>query len=232
LGHIHKREILRQRHPMIAFPGNIQGRHIREQGAKGCLLIEVDDNNHIARHEFHPLDTFRWDLCEVDLSEAEEIHHVLEQVAERLRDIASRSEGRPQAVRVMLTGDCPLHDELFARPTHWMEEIRSAAIQLGGEGLWVEKVKFKTSPARAKSDRAELEGPIAELSACLQEWAASETKLLELKEMFAEVKRKVPAVLLQGEDGVPLEDLGWLKSTLGEAEKLAIGRLLRQEEAS
>src|SRR5262249_34328985 len=37
LGHIHKRQIL-HRDPYIVFPGNVQGRHIREAGAKGCYL--------------------------------------------------------------------------------------------------------------------------------------------------------------------------------------------------
>ncbi len=230
LGHIHKREILRERHPMIAFPGNIQGRHIRESGAKGCLLVEVDDNNHITRHSFQPLDTFRWELCYVNLSQIKESQDLLAQLGEHLSNIAANSEGRPSAVRVMLTGACSMHDELFARQSHWMEQIRAVAMQQGGDNLWVEKVKFKTTPVKAQRDLAELDGPIAELSACIKEWMASETKLLELKEMLTEVKRKVPAVLLQGEEGLPLDDLAWLKSTLEDVEKLAIGRLLSQED--
>lgn len=231
LGHIHQRQVLHERHPMIAFPGNIQGRHIGECGAKGCLLIEVNDNNHIASHAFHALDTFRWEKCEVDLSEVEDAQDVLAQVSEKLAGIAQSSEKRPAAVRVVLTGACPLHDELFARQLHWMEQIRSIATQHGADTLWVEKVKFKTTPEKALRDLAELDGPIAELSACLKEWAASETRLTELKEMFIDIKSKVPQVLLQGEEGLPLDDLAWLKGTLGDVEKLAIGRLLSQEEA-
>ena len=37
LGHIHKREIL-HRDPLIVFPGNLQGRHIRETRAQGMLF--------------------------------------------------------------------------------------------------------------------------------------------------------------------------------------------------
>jgi hypothetical protein len=214
---------------MIVFPGNIQGRHIGERGAKGCLIVEVNDNNHIARHTFHALDTFRWEHCEVDLSEAEDTQAALALVGQNLAEIAAKSDGRPSAVRVILSGPCRFHDELFGRQTHWMEEIRAAAIREGGESLWLEKVKFKTSPVKALRDLAELDGPIAELSTCLKEWAASEARLLELREMFTEIKRKVPAALFQGEDGLPLEDLAWLKGTLDDVEKLAIGRLLSQE---
>jgi hypothetical protein len=148
-----------------------------------------------------------------------------------LAKIAGASEGRPSAVRVVLKGACPLHDELFARQPHWMEQIRGVATQQGGDALWVEKVKFETSPVKALREKAELDGPIAELSACLKEWAASETKLRELQGLFAEVRRKVPGAVFQGEDGLPLDDLAWLESTLDDVEKLAIGRLLSQEDA-
>jgi DNA repair protein SbcD/Mre11 len=42
LGHIHERRLLSER-PGIVFPGNIQGRHPQENGAKGCTLATVED---------------------------------------------------------------------------------------------------------------------------------------------------------------------------------------------
>ncbi|UXR77690.1 MULTISPECIES: DNA repair exonuclease [unclassified Staphylococcus] len=41
LGHIHKRQQLSDL-PEINYPGNIQGRHFKEQGEKGCLIVEGD----------------------------------------------------------------------------------------------------------------------------------------------------------------------------------------------
>lgn len=41
LGHIHERQTLSEM-PQIQYPGNIQGRHFKEQGEKGCLLVEGD----------------------------------------------------------------------------------------------------------------------------------------------------------------------------------------------
>lgn len=43
LGHVHQRE-LRGTDPVVAFSGNLQGRRIREAGAKGCWLVTVDDS--------------------------------------------------------------------------------------------------------------------------------------------------------------------------------------------
>ena len=42
LGHIHKRRVLRKKGPWIVYPGNTQGRHVNESGAKGCTLVRVD----------------------------------------------------------------------------------------------------------------------------------------------------------------------------------------------
>ena len=42
LGHIHKRYVIAER-PYIGYSGNTQGRHVRETGAKGCLLVSVED---------------------------------------------------------------------------------------------------------------------------------------------------------------------------------------------
>ena len=40
LGHVHRRESVNgSSHPRVEYPGNLQGRHIRETGAKGCLLV-------------------------------------------------------------------------------------------------------------------------------------------------------------------------------------------------
>ena len=42
LGHIHKQEFVSE-NPWIVFSGCIQGRHIQESGAKGCVLVTVED---------------------------------------------------------------------------------------------------------------------------------------------------------------------------------------------
>ena len=78
LGHIHKRESVNgNRHPRIEFPGNLQGRHVREPGAKGCLLVTVDGNGQ-AVPEFRPLDVFRWEIVAVNAAAAESVADVLE----------------------------------------------------------------------------------------------------------------------------------------------------------
>jgi DNA repair exonuclease SbcCD nuclease subunit len=42
LGHVHAREVVRESTPRIVFPGNLQGRHAKETGPKGCELVTVE----------------------------------------------------------------------------------------------------------------------------------------------------------------------------------------------
>lgn len=42
LGHIHQRQILHEDRPWIIYPGNLQGRQIKETDAKGYYLVNVD----------------------------------------------------------------------------------------------------------------------------------------------------------------------------------------------
>ena len=50
LGHVHKREIVSQ-DPWIVFPGNLQGRHINEDGPKGATLVTVRTTASSARSQ-------------------------------------------------------------------------------------------------------------------------------------------------------------------------------------
>ena len=65
---VHAFEIL-HKDPWVAFPGNIQGRHIRETGPKGCLLVTVEDCD-VVSVERRDLDVLRWHLCDIDVSGA------------------------------------------------------------------------------------------------------------------------------------------------------------------
>ncbi|WP_173917020.1 DNA repair exonuclease [Halobacillus sp. Marseille-Q1614] len=58
LGHIHKRQFLAD-NPYIVYPGNIQGRSIKEPGEKGCYLVEAEGTNF--KLSFLPLHSFTYE---------------------------------------------------------------------------------------------------------------------------------------------------------------------------
>lgn len=64
LGHIHLRQNVND-DPSIAFPGNLQGRHVRETGPKGCLIVDAEPGRP-PRSTFHRLDVLRWEVRDLD----------------------------------------------------------------------------------------------------------------------------------------------------------------------
>jgi DNA repair exonuclease SbcCD nuclease subunit len=58
LGHVHDFQILHQ-HPHVVYAGNPQGRHVRELGAKGIVLVHVSDGE-VTELEFRETDVLRW----------------------------------------------------------------------------------------------------------------------------------------------------------------------------
>src|SRR6187399_3032066 len=94
--------------PPIVFPGNIQGRHIRETGPKGCSLVTVEGGRPAV--EPRRLDVIRWERCEVSAREAEDGYALVDRCAERLADLVHADDDRPLIVRVDVTGPCPAHE--------------------------------------------------------------------------------------------------------------------------
>jgi len=150
LGHIHARRELATA-PWIVFPGNLQGRHARETGAKGCTLVEVEEWR-IARVEHRPVDVLRWAVAEADVAGARS----LAEVAERVRPVlaaaaAEQADGRPLLVRLALTGATPLHPALLAEPAALEAECQNAAIA-AADRVWLESVRLRTHAPTARTD--------------------------------------------------------------------------------
>ena len=224
LGHVHNREI-KCDDPPIVFCGNLQGRHIRETGAKGCYLVTVDDRGG-AELEFQPLDVFRWDVCEVAADDAERPEDVLDAFK---RELAKRTEahaGLPLGVRVVVTGRSRIHSQLLANPLAWANQIRAAAIEEAGGQVWIEKVKIRTAAVRDLDEDALADGPVGELLRYLQELRSDETQLAELVEELAELRRRLPDELLRGEETLALNDPDCLRRWLDEIQPLVTSRLV------
>ena len=146
LGHIHKRCAIADR-PHIAYSGNTQGRHVRETGAKGCLLVSVEDGQ-LAGVEFRPTDVVRWHWPEIILAAQDGLPELYAAVREQLERCRAESDGRFAAVRLTIAGRCAAHNALLTAATRAeaIAEIRNQANELDEE-VWVEEIRFDTSPA-------------------------------------------------------------------------------------
>ena len=116
LGHIHARQILCNE-PLVVFAGNVQGRHIRETGPKGCLLATIHPDQRI-EPVFQRLDQVRWERGCVDVAELETESDVLGRTAEMFDGLLA-AEPDPDtmlAVRVTLGGSTSLARSIADRP--------------------------------------------------------------------------------------------------------------------
>ncbi len=224
LGHIHQRERLAS-DQHIYFSGNLQGRHIREAGAKGCLVVSVDDRRR-AEVRFEPLDVVRWETAAIDATAAQDGYEVLDRFSQALRNLLSQSEGRLLAVRVDVRGACRAHEILAAEPLRWTNELRVMARDIGMGNVWLEKIKLGTSPASLDDESRLSEGPLGELVDYIDELRQRPTDLAWLAGELAELKRKLPAELQEGQDAIGLDDPDWLASLLENVQPILVSRLL------
>ncbi|PYZ98216.1 DNA repair exonuclease [Alteribacter lacisalsi] len=182
LGHIHMREMLRKSDPVILFPGNIQGRHIRETGKKGCSLVHSEDGE-ITHVEHRTVDVIRWCDCQIDLTDVSSPDEMLHLFGEKTEELYRENGGRFLAVRVHLTGKSPLHEQLALNTDHFVNNIRAKALEAGGE-IWVEKVKIHTTP---EADRDALASSNPALAFILDYLYAIEEDEEELHSILEEV---------------------------------------------
>lgn len=231
LGHVHNRELLCSE-PPILFAGNLQGRHIRETGPKGCTLVTVDDANRPTL-ESQTLDVFRWEVCHIDATGAATADELLKRFRQQLATLIVKADDRPLAVRVMIEGPCEAHRQIAAMPLQWTNELRAAAIETSDGRVWIEKVRLKTSLPVALDDLQADEGPVGELLRFIAELKADPAKLdAMLHDELAQLQKKLPTELVEGPDAVACtgQELG--NDALDQVEQMLIRRLLAREDAS
>ena len=90
LGHVHAHAVLGE-HPHIVYPGNLQGRHPREAGAKGAVLVKVDEGRVISL-EHRALDVVRWASIMVDISGLNDQPELLDLVRHHIVQEAERAD--------------------------------------------------------------------------------------------------------------------------------------------
>jgi DNA repair exonuclease SbcCD nuclease subunit len=191
LGHVHQRAVLCE-DPVITFSGNLQGRHVRETGPKGCWLVRVDERQS-TRVEFEPLDVLRWERASVDLGEVTQRADFPAAVETTLRSVQAASQGLPVALRLELVGRTPIHDWLVARQEGVVNELRSQAIQTTSGRVWVEKVVCHTKPAQRSTEANGAADAWQELAACMAELRAQPAALQELGSEIHDLLKKLPA---------------------------------------
>jgi DNA repair exonuclease SbcCD nuclease subunit len=226
LGHIHARQTVCEA-PLAVFAGNIQGRHVRETGPKGCLLLTVHSDQRI-EPDFCRLDRVRWERVRVDISALHQEESVLARAVEVLDGLLTE-EPHPDgmlAVRVTFAGTTVLHDRLHIDVERLIAEVRNLAAARGPDRVWIEQVELQTQPPRKM---AVFEGPFQELLHALEQFRAEPDLMDAVLEELGELKRRLPAELMHDPDSPRLDDALWLKTLLPQVQPVLLDLLASSE---
>ena len=131
-------------------------------------------------------------------------------------------------------------DELFGRPADRRRgetllargRLRALANDVQGGRVWIEKVKLQT---RAELDVEALRGrddAIGPLLATIASLREDEVALSELLAPLEELRRRLPPELREGDEGVPLGEVSFMRDVLADVEPLLLERLLSDGESS
>lgn len=126
LGHIHKRQELFMSPPVI-YPGNIQGRHRKESGLKGCYYVHLSGKH--AALQFIPTSQIIWESLTVEVDENEHFDDLLFKCRTALQGL--RNEHTPCFVFIQIVNHNPslqlTEDELLEVLQH-EEELQEIFI--------------------------------------------------------------------------------------------------------
>lgn len=141
LGHIHQRGAQAEGDATAWFSGNLQGRHPREAGPKGALVVDVEPSTP-AQVRFAECDVARWCVLEPNLGECKDIDDVVGAMASEYQAALGQAGDRPLVVRFRLLGETPAAGALAADP----ERIYAEARSMMRTGSATEKVLIDVSP--------------------------------------------------------------------------------------
>lgn len=200
LGHVHTRQVLNE-HPHVVFPGNLQGRHINEDGPRSASLVTVEEGRVVDIEEWE-CDFVRWHRIDVPVEDCMEFSDVLTAVSEKVDEFQEDHDGdHTNAVRIRLTGTTPLHGLIVSGNEDLTLDVQALSLDSGGDTLWVEKVEIATKPPAAGARDVATDEALGELQSLL-DGATEDPGLAEqMQEEFAKLSAKI-----HGELKTDLED--------------------------
>jgi exonuclease SbcD len=195
LGHVHAHEVVRE-NPWIVFPGSTQGRHARELGPKGCVVVEADVDKGIRSVEFVETDVARWQHVAIDATDLATPEDLQATVQRAVRSAVLDAGERLLALRLSISGRTPLHGKLAGSPESFRAETCAWLNEASGGTAWLEKLKLSVSAPLDLAALAARDDPFGMLVRRLDELAADPVALARLAEpVLADLEQKIPPEL-------------------------------------
>ncbi len=165
LGHVHGRRVLRE-YPHVVYPGNLQGRSVRETDGRGAYVVRVSSSGE-AELKFLDVADVLWREAAVSIEGIEREDQLKDRLLTAAQELTVGASGRPVVARLRLEGRGSLHERLAEPPIveAWLEELREwIGMPEDAEApwLWLDALAVRTSAP--KSDAlAEEDGFVGEL---------------------------------------------------------------------
>jgi DNA repair protein SbcD/Mre11 len=229
LGHVHAREVLSQE-PWIVFPGNLQGRHAKETGAKGASIVTVEDGT-VKSVEHRALDVVRWEHLVIDATDCGDALEIVDRARDALVKRAESAADRLLAARVIIAGSTRANGGIRNDVEQFVAQLRAAATDGLGDGVWLEKIIVQTRSTFDLARVREEAGAVGHLARRLALIKDDPKELAELASIFSELEKKLPVELREGEGAIVLGDEATLRAIVEDVEQTLLPRLLEGDGA-
>ena len=187
LGHVHTRQVLSEANPTVLYPGNPQGRHPNEPGARGVYLVEVTDAGHVSL-DFRAVDVVRWATLEIDIRALETEQSLVDKIEQEVSLCQDDADGRDIIFRLVLNGRGPLHDSL--RRPGFIDDLAERVNETGLRRrpfLWCERIRASTASLIDREQQRQRSDFVGDLVRLCDELQVTPDSLSEIREKLQEL---------------------------------------------
>lgn len=228
LGHVHHRRVLHE-YPHVVYPGNLQGRSVRETESKGAYVVRVSATGAVDMKFLDVADVL-WYETAVSIEGIEREEQLKDRLLTAIEAQRQAARGRPVVLRLWIEGRGSLHEKLLdpGVAEEWLAELREwvgLPEDEAGDWVWPEAIRVRTSGELRVESLAEEDGFVGELLRIGLAACADEGLSAELAAEALEPLRKQPGIRRWLESRTHEERTEWIRQAM----ELAAG-LLREEE--
>lgn len=121
LGHVHRAEVV-AREPWVVYPGNLQGRSVKEVGPKGAAFVTVESGR-VVGVDLRALDVVRWADVVIDATPDEGPTDLLDRARTALAEQVASAEERLVAARLTVRGATRAHGHVLRAPEAFVADL-------------------------------------------------------------------------------------------------------------
>lgn len=148
LGHVHTRSIVQEHPCVVHYPGNAQGRHVNEPGARGFSMVSVNGEPGATACEIEFIPADSWRFLRLDApADQPDVPSLCSAILQAAGRQLSHEDGRSVLARVRVFGRSALHRQLNApgQAEELLSTLRDGS--QNNDALYFESLIVNTMPA-------------------------------------------------------------------------------------